>query len=106
MTEFEEIRYFDKTNPADGIIMMDRNLGATSNDFTSPKSYGYYYQRGNNYGFWNGTAHATNEDGAKEFLTSDTRVDTSAYGLNNPYRSNIFIKGFRDRSTSKNNNLR
>lgn len=32
-------------------IMMDRNLWATSNDIYNRNSYGYHYQRWNNYGF-------------------------------------------------------
>ena len=50
--EFEDITY---TGVIDGtgiaITLMDRNLGATSNDVNDPSSDGYYYQYGNNYGF-------------------------------------------------------
>ena len=35
----------------ENFVIMDRNLGATSNDIDSEDSYGYHYQWGNNYGF-------------------------------------------------------
>ena len=38
-------------NSRECITMMDRNLWATTNDINNTWSYGYHYQRGNNYGF-------------------------------------------------------
>lgn len=50
--EFEEILYTGIIDDAEvSYTLMDRNLGATSNDINDASSDGYYYQRGNNYGF-------------------------------------------------------
>ena len=48
---FKTISIANPNNPSEWITIMDRNLWATSNDITSPDSYGYHYQWGNNYGF-------------------------------------------------------
>jgi len=61
--------------------IMDRNLWATES-WTWSNSYGYYYQRWNNYWFQN-TGELTN--------TSSDLVDASGYGPNNYYLSSTFI---------------
>lgn len=48
---FWTISIANPDNPSEWITILDRNLWATSNDITSPDSYGYHYQWGNNYGF-------------------------------------------------------
>ena len=84
----------------DQIVIMDRNLGATSNDITSSDSYGYHYQWGNNYGF--------PSDGS-EITTGSEQVDASSYGPSNPYSSDTFIirsSSPYDWSSVQNDNLR
>ncbi|MCR5411764.1 MAG: hypothetical protein K6E76_01940 [Patescibacteria group bacterium] len=49
---FEDITYTGVIGGTGiAITLMDRNLGATSNNINDPSSDGYYYQYGNNYGF-------------------------------------------------------
>ena len=84
------------TGPA-SFVIMDRNLGATSNDITSPDSYGYHFQWGNNHGF--------PSDGS-EITTGSEQVDASSYGPRKPYSSDTFISGKPDWSSVKNDNLR
>jgi len=79
----------------DSFVIMDRNLGATSNDITSEDSYGYHYQWGNNYGF-------PHNEG---ITTLPTKVDTSSYGPSNPYSSDTFITKYANWSSVLNNNL-
>ena len=59
-SDYWTISISNPNNPSEIITIMDRNLWATSNDIKNPKSYGYYYQRWNNYGFpWNETINTT-----------------------------------------------
>ena len=59
-SDFWTISITNPNNPSEKITIMDRNLWATSNDIKNPNSYGYYYQRWNNYGFpWDGTIKTT-----------------------------------------------
>ena len=53
--------------------MMDKNLWASAVG-TWPASYGYYYQRGNNFGFWNGIVWYTNQDWSATIVTTSTKV--------------------------------
>lgn len=78
------------------IVLMDRNLGATSLDLSSLDSDGYFYQWGNNFGF---------ESDTSKNQTSTTKVDASTYGPENPYYGEKFIKQ-TDWTTSSNLNLR
>lgn len=74
----------------------DKNLWATSTDITSTDSYGYYYQRWNNYWFpttWTVT-------------TSDVAVDTTGYWPWNYYSSDVYIISKTNWSSIQNNNLR
>ena len=57
------------------ISMMDRNLGASSNDITKSDSYWFYYKWWNNYGF---STNHTNKYGSTAVLVNDI----SWYGPN------------------------
>ncbi len=59
------------------------NVGSTIAG-TGPDSYGYHFQRGNNYGF-SGTV-------GTDFPASTSTADASMYGPTNPYSSNTWIK--------------
>jgi len=63
------------------ITIADKNLWATSTDITSSDSYGYYYQRWNNYWFPNSWS----------VTTSSTQVNAQNYWPNNYYSSSTFI---------------
>ena len=52
-SDFSTISIANPDNPSEWITIMDRNLGATSNDISSSDSYGYKYQWWNNYGYSN-----------------------------------------------------
>ena len=65
-----EITYNGKTHR-----IKDRNVGATQAG-TGQASYGYYYQRGNNFGFWNGIAWYTNQDWSATITTTSTLVSS------------------------------
>ena len=58
---------------------MDRNLGATSNDITSPDSYGYHFQRGNNHGFSSSETPTVVNEG----LTWDDSYNHKGYNSSN-----------------------
>ncbi len=49
--DFWTISIANPDDPTEWITIMDRNLGATSNDITSKDSFGYHYQWWNNYWF-------------------------------------------------------
>ena len=79
------------------IVLMDRNLGATSTDLSSLDSDGYFYQWGNNFGFDTNVANI-------QFTTS--KEDVSEYGPDNYYYyGEKFIKQ-TDWTTSAHQNLR
>ncbi len=83
--------------------MMDKNLWASEVGTTSA-SYGYYYQRGNNYGFWNGTAW-TNQDWTATIATTSTLVPSPTA----PYTGSTFVLAPNspyDWATPQNPNLR
>ncbi len=84
-------------------VIMDRNLWASIAG-TWPASYGYFYQRGNNFGFWNGTTW-TNQDWSATITTTWTRVNNAQPG----YTSGTFVKRSmwpQDWLTTQNDNLR
>lgn len=95
--------YWDE---ADGLISLsndgsnwltiaDKNLGATSTDVTSSDSYGYFYQRGNCYGFpttWSVT-------------TSSSYVNISSYWPSNYYRNSTWRTMSQSYSSYTNLNL-
>ncbi len=58
------------------ITLLDRNLGATTNDINSWDSYGYYFQWGNDYGFPS---------------SGDVKVFTAQVEAISPYSSGVFI---------------
>ncbi len=83
--DFWTISIANPDNPSEWITIMDRNLGATSNDINSTESYWYYYQRWNNYGFSN------NQTNMKDEL-----VDLSQYSPNKPYKNGNFVRWYFD----------
>ncbi|MDR2415693.1 MAG: hypothetical protein LBD75_03660, partial [Candidatus Peribacteria bacterium] len=72
------------------------NVGATEVG-TGSSSYGYYFQRGNKYGFANSGSLTT---------TSSTKPNASGYGPSNRYESGTFITTGSDWSSVQNDNLR
>jgi len=82
------------TNGMDSITILDRNLWASTNDISSPDSFGYHFQWWNNYGFANNVTPQT----------STTQVNASSYWWSNPYVGNIFIKA-NNWDSSNNSNL-
>jgi hypothetical protein len=71
------------------------NLGATVVG-TGSASYGYYFQRGNNYGFAN----------AGSIATAAGQVNAIGYGPGNYYHNGTFRIGKADWSSNQNSNLR
>ena len=80
-----------------GYTIMACNLGATEVG-TGVASYGYYYQRGNNYPMGDGTVTTYTPN-------NSTAVNASAYWPSNPYSSDTFIKR-NSWDSSNNKNLR
>ena len=79
-SNFERIVQQNPEDTTQCVIIMDRNLWATSNNISNSDSYGYYYQRWNNYGFTSSSSS-----------TSTTRPSVSSYGAGT-YNSSTFIK--------------
>lgn len=83
------------------ITILDRNLWATEIGWwtwASTWSYGYYFQRWNNYGF--------SPDPNATITVTWTKIDASAYWPDNPYSSDVFVKILSDWSSARNDNLR
>ena len=66
--------------------IMDRNLWASIAG-TGQASYWYYYQRGNNFGFWNGLAGYTNEDWNAWITTTNTLVSNPQQW----YKNSVYV---------------
>ena len=95
-SEFSNIWYYWVVDGEIILIeMMDRNLGATTNDTSNTWSYGYYYQWWNNYGFlprWEST--------------SSVPLSWAWFWPWNWFVWENFIKSGNDWSNSRNDNLR
>lgn len=80
----------------EGFIIMDRNLGATSNDIYNKNSHGYHYQRWNNYWFLVGCDEKNKGNGlecSNPYLWSTfTRAVWKDEYLHNGYVWKNFIK--------------
>jgi surface protein len=66
------------TSGAESYKIAACNVGASVAG-TGEASYGWYFQRGNNFGFWNGIAEQTDMAGKATFITGSTQVDASTY---------------------------
>ena len=98
--EIQTISIPDPNDPTKWYTIMDRNLWATTTwawENSDPSSYGYYYQRWNNYPFpW------VEDRSANNIQTSTTKVNVSAYWPNNPYYSGTFIRNNTNWTTTDN----
>lgn len=93
--DFWTISIANPNNPSEWFIIMDRNLGATSNDISNPNSYWYYYQWWNNHGF----------PSSKEVeKISANQIDASSYWPWNYYENDTFII-WNNWDSSNNKNL-
>ncbi len=79
------------TDKENCITILDRNLWATSNDISSPTSYGYHYQRGNNHGFTRIAQWSSEFVPWNETISERWFIDSADYWPNNRYDSTNFI---------------
>jgi hypothetical protein len=85
--KFEEILYTGIIDNAEvAITLMDRNLGATSNNPNDENANGYYYQRGNNYGFKREDYINANDT----FITNSYKTSNIIDGVSKPYYNEHF----------------
>ena len=95
------------------ITMRAMNEWATTIDINSTWSYGYYYQRGNNYWFESCYQNGCNTFSSWSYPVAIIRTNCLEYGPENPFFSNEFSyyypgssRVFNDYCSPRNDNLR
>ncbi len=96
VSDFWTISIANPDNPSEWITIMDRNLWATSNDFTTKESFWYHYQWWNNYWF----SQWCFSEGCSDYVTRSSKdVEThwvvwdDSYN-NSWYYGTTFIKAY------------
>lgn len=101
-SDFGIISIANPDNPSEWITIMDRNLGATSNDFMSKDSFGYHFQWWNNYWF----SQWCFSEACSDYVTRSSKDAATHWAVwddsynNSWYYGTTFIKayyvGYRD----------